>query len=122
MEIKENVKLGFDPKTTKADRIDEVFADDVARTLWLTWRPSHIVNQYFGDDVLTIAKRIKKTPPTTVQQLRQCFYGTGSGNATNFVSGDVERYCPLALPYFTGEKTVAYEVVPNDKSSATRPK
>ena len=119
LSIEDKVKLNFDPSKTKEDQIAKIFADETARTLWLTWRPYHIVNQYFGREVIERARKIKKEKPTTVFALSRCLRSSHfSSGRSNFIEADIDKWCPIALPFFTGEKVVSYEVLQNAPGSA----
>jgi len=101
------VKLGFDPMTEDEDHA-KVFKDDVARTLYLLWRPGHIVDQYFSKHVLLVATAIRRNRPSNVDALVACFrYRAGHPYWTE---RDVRTFCAKALPYFLGEATVEYEL------------
>ena len=106
--IQNPVKLGFDPNKIDDRELAEVFADDVARTFWLAWRPFHLVNQHFSQDCLQIARAIRQRQPKTPEDLRLCVpfnpYIDG-----NFIASELGRFCVAALPYFTGEKKLAYQ-------------
>ena len=110
--IKTEVVLGFNPAETKGteDDVSGVFKDEVARTLWLTWKQGHITNQYFVGEVFEIASAIRKAHPKTVEALRKCFSVRWMNPSTNFMRTDMNGYMPEALPFFTGEKTVTYTI------------
>ena len=110
------VKLGFDPFQCGCADTAAVFQDEIARTLYLLWRRGHIVNGTFPKEVLAIAARIKAIHPETAKELSGCFSdmpGTQLLSAfmtPNFIPRDVKRFCPSALPYFTGEESIDYEI------------
>jgi hypothetical protein len=99
------VKLGFDPEHNQ--ELQAVFADDIARTLWLLWRPGHLVGQDFGELCLSVAWKIRCNEPKTVADLRRCFPTLHS----YWTSNDVASFCKTALPWFTGERQITFEVV-----------
>lgn len=57
------VVMKFDPLVSKDEEIRQVFADPLARTIWIAFRPRHIVSQYFAGEVLEIARRLRSTDP-----------------------------------------------------------
>ncbi len=52
--MKEHVVLNFDPYYVD-DIHQDIFNDDIARTLYLGIRQQHLVNQYFNQNCLDIA-------------------------------------------------------------------
>jgi len=44
--------------------------------------------------------------------------GHFSSGRSNFIEADIDKWCPIALPFFTGEKVVSYEVLQNAPGSA----
>ena len=101
------IQLGFNPLDCGCETTAEVFRDDVARTFYLLWRRNHITSQYFVGHVLPIANLIRATAPKTPSDLINCIRGTAD---IDFNVGDVRAWVDDALPYFTGEKTIDYEV------------
>ena len=57
--FKTEIPIAFDPATA-TDKVQEVFADPIARSLWLAIKIGHLVNQYFDDDCIAIAGWIHK--------------------------------------------------------------
>lgn len=106
--IQNPVRLGFYPDSIgqagEMPGIREIFANDTARTLWLIWKPRHIVSQHFNTDVLVAARAIDEAKPRTPESLEACFRGARG----NFTSGDVRRLALLMLPFFTGEAVIEY--------------
>lgn len=104
------VIMGFDPKALPAgDVLHEVFADPVARTLWLSWRPRHIVNQYFADEILLLAEMVKASRPQCGAELARLVRGRFTGPMTNFRSGSLERWADEVMPYLGG-KTLSWTI------------
>lgn len=111
VDIREHVKLGFNPATqTEDDNLRKVFEDDIARILWLAWKPGHIVNQHFAAQVLARAQRIRAMPPKTPDDLFALLY-TFTGADSNFPRHDCRNFADVALPYLTGEKKITFEIV-----------
>lgn len=110
------VKLLFDPEDKPELR--DIWNCPAALTLYLLWRPCHIVNQHFNNETLAIGLEIERKKPTTIEDLKACF-GLGGTNYLIFSKvelfgkispSDVDMFVELALPYFVGEKEVSYEV------------
>lgn len=98
------VQLTFDP--AKSQKLSKVLAVPHAWTLWLLWKPRHLTNQYFDDECIDIGEAIAQLKPQSQSELERCF-GTGLHHfGSNFMSGDVVKFCREALPFFTGEKAV----------------
>ena len=85
----------------------QVFKHRTARTLYLLWWPGHLVGPEFVALALGIGKLIDERDPQTAGELAMCFPVHGGHD---FSANDVDRFCSEALPYFTGEKTVTYEI------------
>lgn len=107
------MSLGFDPFNCGCEKTAEVFRDDTARTLYLLWRSGHMASDEFPAVVLRIAKRISDLKPSTPAKLRLCFR-----RSADFTPGDIREFCDVAVPFFTGEKTISYSV----ERKSTRPK
>lgn len=105
----EHIKLAFDP-TNSGPCLVAVFHSDTARTLYLLWRQGHMVDVDFPGWVLRIARQIEVTQPKTAAHLVACFACAFYQHDSGFLRGDVERFCPKSLLYFTGERHVTYEV------------
>lgn len=98
------IQLGFDP----VEHFGYWWAnDDEARTLWLLWRPGHIVSEGFETYCCHIADVIRRNKPKTPMELIKCFPALSD----YWTPGDVERFATGALPYFTGEKSIGWEYV-----------
>lgn len=108
MKFTNPVEIAFDP-TKLTGEMREVWDSTIARTIWLSWRGWHIVNQNFQSDVLMIAKEVKKYPPATVAELRKLvrsFFGI----AGNFQCGSVEEWAEEAFPFVSGAEELRYVV------------
>ncbi len=109
----DHVSLNFDPTDSKKD-IDtaKVFKHRTARTLYLLWRPGHLVGPGFAGLALQVGKFIDKCDPQTAEELAMCFPTTRFPIASccEFSQYDIDLFCAEALPYFTGKKTVTYEI------------
>lgn len=100
-----SIQLHFDPLEDPATA--RVFADDVARTLYLLWRRGHMVGDGFPDRVFRIARQIKKSLPQTASELAKCFIWEVRAG-TDFTQSDVDKFCTDAIPFFIGEKIITY--------------
>ena len=58
MKIRTDVTLQFDPERA-IPKVQRVFRDDLARTLWLAIKGTHIVSQHFNANMLAMAHGIK---------------------------------------------------------------
>lgn len=106
------VVLAFNPAQS-SPVVQEIFADDTARTIWLAWRVRHIVNQYFNKEVIEAAARVDARKPTTAKELYKLIqpYGVISPTHSNFVGSELLEWCEQVLPYLTGQ-TLPYTVIP----------
>lgn len=64
----EPIKLRFDPNKAR-ETVQRVFADPIARTLWLMVKITHRVDQTFDDWCLTTADKIRKSPAKSLKEL-----------------------------------------------------
>jgi len=92
-------------KFTVADAkpiIQEVFANDMARTLWLGIKGTHLVDQHFNQACLELARVIeqRQEPITAGWLTRELQHWNMIGSAETF--GDI------LLPYVTGEKAITW--------------
>lgn len=104
--IPEIVKLNFDPKTASRE-VQDVFSDDIARTIWLTVRSSHPTSQYFNTACLYYAKVIKearKNSSLTAKQLLNIL----SGDAV--IGKNELDFAIDLLPFINGEKAIKFEI------------
>jgi hypothetical protein len=96
------VLMGFDPQQLQpGDPVREVFADHLARTIWLSWRPRHIVNHLFADEVVMLASIVRAAPPSSAEELarivRQRF------GHSNFRSSLLDQWAAEVFPYINGK-------------------
>jgi hypothetical protein len=111
--IKETVSLGFDPKTSNPE-IQAVFADDLARTLWLAIKQSgFLASQYFCRNLLRCSeeiKRAKKKGPLDNFALFRILGGFGRGPTCGVIGPSDQVFAEELLPFVTGEKTISFVV------------
>ena len=99
------IRMGFDPLSDPETAA--VFADDLARTFYLCWRPGHIVSQHFPAKCLRIADMIRRKNATTEAEV----YDAMEPTWVDITAADAKNFIPGFLPYLRGEKTIGYEVV-----------
>jgi hypothetical protein len=98
--------LKFDPQSDPD--VAEVFADDIARTFYLTWRCGHIVDkEYFLLSCLRVAANIRVRQPKTERELFDCI----PCSVYNISERDVLRFVPEYLPYVLGQAQIGYEII-----------
>ena len=102
------VMIGFDP------RGKPWWQHRQTRDLVLLWRPGHIINQYFWDEVCKCGLEIEDKKPQTACELASCLRGS------NFMFNDVKIFSESAIPYFTGEKTATWHIKPPAPSGLER--
>lgn len=110
--IKEKVELLFDPEKS-SEEIKEVFADDLARLLWLGVKSSHIVDQHFEKHCLLYAKIIdkaKKKEPLTAQKLFWIISGMARYPGEGIIGTSEKAFAEELLPFVNGEKTITYTI------------
>lgn len=73
--IKQTHVLLFNPKESDDPTIRKIFADPIARALWMSVKTGHIVSQHFDNDVVYLSKIIKKHPPKDIEDLRNILLG-----------------------------------------------
>lgn len=104
--ISKKVKLNFNPETADTE-IQEIFANDLARTLWLAIRQGHVVSQYFNKNILQCAVMIedsRKREELNAEELFQIISGC-------IVIGPCEqKFAEELLPFITGEKEIIFIV------------
>ena len=106
------VKIGFDIERNPDTR--DVWAHPEARVLALLWRPCHIICDPYWEETLAIGKAIAAAKPRTVEDLSRVF-STRNFRHSNYTGHDVAEFVTEALPFFTGERQVEYEITtPND--------
>jgi hypothetical protein len=94
------VLLGFNPLgLAESDPVRAVFRDVTARTLWLSWRPRHIVNQDFSQEVLQLASLVRANSPRTGPELAALVRARFMGPFTNFRSSLLDAWAEQVIPY-----------------------
>ena len=109
--IPEVVTLAFDPETD--EEIKEVFSNDLARTLWLAVRRSHLTDQYFNNNCLQYAKVIesfKKEGPLTAGLLLRILSGVAKPPGQGIIGSAELEFATELLPFVNGEKTINFTV------------
>lgn len=95
------VVLNFDPEHSAGDAEEgvtfaEVWADPIARTLWLGIAPCHLKSQYFRKACMDNAAEFRRQPPVTAEdfrrRLRSDVMWVGSG-------GYDADYCRFLYPF-----------------------
>ena len=109
--IHETVSLTFDPEEVGED-FRATFSDDLARTLCLAIRSSHLISQYFYTNCLHYAKVIRKRlaqgGPLTARELLNILAGMTPGHS---IIGHCELdFATELLPFVKGEKTIGFEI------------
>ena len=110
--IPEKVTLLFDPKTANQE-IRAVFAHDLARTIWLAVKSSHLASQHFNSDCLHYAKAIEKMKahePLTAEQLLRVLSGWALPPDRGIIGQHEHGFADELLPFVNGEKTLVFEV------------
>lgn len=100
--IPNQVILNFDPEKIEDEKLRRVFADDLARTIWMGWRVNHIVSQDFNDEVLRLAEMVREEKPRLWESLRRL--GMRLGPYSNFAGTKEDECWRELLPYVAGEK------------------
>ncbi len=110
--ILESVVLAFDPAVSTGT-INEVFSDELARTLWLAVRQAHIVDQNFSESCLIYARRIKKLRNEgrlNAEQLFRILTGTAIVPGCGIIGSGEGVFAVELLPFVMGEKSIAFKV------------
>lgn len=100
-------RLTFDPTKTKAS-LRRVWADPLARTIWIAVKAGHITEQHFDKECLTVAREIRRARPTTVADLKKTMCRHMRMNAPGY---DDLFFWEQFLPYVLGTKQFGYETV-----------
>lgn len=110
--IRETVPLLFDPKN-ESEEIQTVFADDLARTIWLAVKDGHVAGQYFNRNCLYYARVIadlKKTKQLTAEQLMRILSGWAMSPVDGIMGDHDLAFATELLPFINGEKTIKFEI------------
>jgi hypothetical protein len=68
--IRNPIALRFDPATAD-EEIRAVFADDIARTLWLAIKQWHLTSQHFNELCLEASRLLRVCPPATFDEFHR---------------------------------------------------
>ncbi len=91
--------------------VADIFADDIARAIWCTWKEPHVVNQFFNDEVRYLAKELRKAMPSSADKLHRSLIGASWGSeGQNIIGTDLAEWCEFVLPYVRGEKAITVTV------------
>ena len=110
--ILETVPIPFDP-ATESEEIQEIFANDIARTLWLGIRQSHSVSQHFNASCLRFAKEIEKMKrkrPLTTRELFHIISARGFGDGFQIIGPMEQDFAAELLPFVNDERTIGFEI------------
>lgn len=99
-------RLRFDP-THIDGLLGRVWQDPLARTIWIAVKAGHLTEQHFDNECLAAARAIRRTRPTTVEELKEVMRMHMRRNAP----GQHEVFWEQFLPYVIGTKQIGYEVV-----------
>jgi hypothetical protein len=105
--------LHFDPEKSEDEDLRCVFHDELARTLWMAIKGTHITSQHFNKGCLQVAKEIRKSIPLTAYQLRRILGNVGGGLPGMGLIGwgqSEDSFGEELLPYVLNEKKITYRV------------
>ena len=109
--------LKFDPSKSDDPMIQQVFADDLARTLWLGIKQGHLASQYFNKECLWAAKQIREAQdnfpllPLTAEGLFDILSNRATVYPGLIGSGEREKaFAAELLPYVLGESQLTYRI------------
>lgn len=100
-------RLTFDPTKTKKPGLRRVWADPLARTIWIVVKATHLTDQYFEKRCLVAAKEIRRARPTTVEELQKAMRVNMWGNMLTSRESFWEQFLPCIL----GTRQIGYEVI-----------
>lgn len=100
-------RLTFDPTKTKKPGLRRVWADPLARTIWIVVKATHLTDQYFEKHCLAAAKEIRRVRPTTVEDLQKAMRMNIWGNTLTSNESFWQQFLPCVL----GTRQIGYEVV-----------
>lgn len=101
-------RLAFDPTKIKKPGLRKVWADPIARTIWMAVKAGHLTEQHFDKECLAAATAIRRARPTTVAGLKKVVRMHMRLNAPG---PDEELFWKQFLPYVIGTKQFGYETV-----------
>ena len=93
----------------------------IARILVLLWRPCHLVNQFYWDDTLILAKEIEKQNPKSIEEFTRVIGSIALSMSTNYLQADIDGFWPEAMPYLLGEKEVPIVLEKYRRGDGTEP-
>lgn len=87
------INLCFDPMESDG-LLPEIFPNPTAEMIWCLWKRSHIVNQYFNQEVLDLAGYIDEKDATTANEWAEAmrYFPGKQGMGSNFLTGDVDGF------------------------------
>lgn len=102
-------RLTFDPTKTKEPGLRKVWADPLARTIWLAVRAGHLIDRHFEKRCLTAAREIRRARPTTIEELQKamCVNMNMWGNMLTSRKSFWEQFLQCIL----GTRQIGYEVI-----------
>lgn len=106
--ISENYVLAWNPMYSPKP-LPSIFADNIARALWLGWKQQHIVDQYFNQSVLTAAAAIRRFRPCTADALAEILQAHMDSSREAFGHwNEYLAFAELLLPFALGHKVVTW--------------
>lgn len=104
----EEVKFAFDPYKSDNPTIRAVFQDDIAQIIWCAIKRNHLVDQYFNDNCIGLAKtlRLKKFANITGAELNSMLRNRGMIGSQEYDVGD------KILPFIKKEQVFKYIIKP----------
>ena len=109
--IREHVKLLFDPENAQPIT-QEVFADDMARTIWLAIKQGHLAGPRFGENVLKASKWVRKLVDEDRLTVEKLF--DALTHEVMLLGSSEQDFAEELLPFVLGEKSISYEVIKED--------
>lgn len=110
--IKTHLVLKFDPEKSN-EEIRKVFADDLARTMWLAIRPGHLASQDFNRHILAYAniiRRERELEGFTTNRLLNILSGVARMPTAGVIGCQELDFAQELFPFVTGEKTITFEI------------
>ena len=110
--ISESLILLFDPR--KSDiMLKEIFADEVARTLWLGIKQGRSVRKDFDQIIFSHAKIIRamiESGPLDENVLHDILSGCHESSPLGVIAKGEVNIVKELLPFVNGEKTIIFEI------------
>ena len=110
--IPETVTLAFDP-ADESEEIKTIFANDLARTIWLAVKFRHLTTSHFNSSCLHFAAAIKKARkkrPLTSTELSVILSGGTVPPAPRIIGSNEADFVDELLPLVNGEKILDFEI------------